>query len=62
MSEKEEEDTIPDERDWKKELEDIKKKTGDFNITNYIHVLSDYEKLTFERIIKKIPEDKRVYI
>lgn len=62
-SESEDEDfTVPDERDWKKEIRDIKKRTGDFNITNYIHVLNDYEKKNYENIIKKIPEDKRVYI
>ena len=53
---------IPDERDWKKEIQEIKKRTGDFNINNYLHILSDFERIKFNRIVKKIPEDKRVYI
>lgn len=54
--------TIPDERDLKKEIQEIKKRTGDFNINNYVHILTDYEKLRYNKIIKKVPEDKRVYI
>ena len=54
--------TIPDERDWRKEIQEIKKRTGDFNINNYIHVLTEYERIKYKKIIKKIPEDKRVYI
>lgn len=53
---------IPDERDWKKELQEMKKRTGDFNVTNYVHILTEQEKVTFGKIINKIPESKRVYI
>lgn len=54
--------TIPDERDWKLEINKIKSRTGDFNITNYVHILNDFDKRVFNNIIKKIPEDRRVYI
>lgn len=54
--------TIPDERDWKLEINKIKSRTGDFNITNYVHILNDYDKRVFNNIIKKIPEERRVYI
>lgn len=54
--------TIPDERDWKLEINKIKSRTGDFNITHYVHILNDYDKRVFNNIIKKIPEERRVYI
>jgi hypothetical protein len=41
---------------------EMKKRTGDFNINNYVHILTDEEKITYERVIKKIPENRRVYI
>ena len=62
MQETEDDFSVPDERNWKKEIKEIKKRTGDFNITNYVNILSDYEKHVFNKIIKKVPEDKRVYI
>jgi hypothetical protein len=33
--------TVPDERDWRIDVANLKKKVGDFNINNYIHVLSE---------------------
>jgi hypothetical protein len=43
--------SIPDERDWKGEIDSIKKRTGDFNINNYTHILSEEERRTYNRII-----------
>ena len=44
LTESEDEDqTIPEERDWKQEIKVLKKKTGEFNINNYAHVLKPEE-------------------
>lgn len=40
----------------------MKKRTGDFNICNYAYVLNDEERKIYDRIITKIPPDRRVYI
>ena len=61
-SDSEDDFTVPDERDYKQQIKEIKKRTGDFNIKNYIHILSEFDRKNYENIIKKIPEDKRVYI
>ena len=48
---------------FKRAIQDIKKRTaGDFNINHYIHILSENERIIYEKIIKKIPEERRVYI
>lgn len=63
MSDSEDEDfSVPEERDWKRDIQTLKKRTGDFNINNYFHVLSEEERATYERIIQKVPQDNRVYM
>ena len=48
MTENEEDDySVPEEKDWKSEIKQLKKKTGDFNINNYSHVLSPEEKVIY---------------
>lgn len=55
--------TIPDERNWKKDVENLKKDVGDFNITNYVKkVLNEEEQARFNKIMAKIPQPNRVYI
>jgi len=53
---------VPEERDYSKDLNDLRTKTGDFNIKNYIHILTEEERKTYTKIIEKIPEANRVYI
>ena len=63
MSESDDDDfSVPEERDWKGEIKTLNKKTGDFNIKNYIHILSEEEKTNYLKIIDKIPEANRVYM
>ena len=54
--------TIPDEKDYKDEIAQIKKRTGEFNITHYTFILSKEEKDVFDKIMAKVPADRRVYI
>lgn len=54
--------TIPDEKDWKHEIDVLQNKTGYFNINNYTHILSEEERKAYDKIISKIPIDRRVYI
>jgi hypothetical protein len=36
--------TIPDERDWRRDVASLKKQVGDFNINNYVkRVLTEDE-------------------
>ena len=53
---------VPDEKDWRKEVEPLKHKVGDFNLNYYLHVLSQEEKKLYDKIIVKIPTINRVYI
>ncbi|CDW81936.1 duf1765 domain containing protein [Stylonychia lemnae] len=63
VTESEDEDfSVPEERDWKKDVEQLKRRTGDFNIKNYIHVLTEEEQANYNKIIQKIPETNRIYI
>ena len=63
MTENEEDDySVPEEKDWKGEIKVLKKKTGDFNINNYSHVLSPEEKVLYQKVVAKIPEANRVYM
>lgn len=55
-------DSIPDEKDWKHEIDVLQQKTGYFNVNNYTHILSEEEKKSYDKIIQKIPVDRRVYI
>lgn len=55
--------SIPDERDWHKDVAYLKQTVGDFNINNYVKkVLDKDEQVSFNRICKKIPEESRVYM
>ncbi len=57
------ETTIPDERDWRKEVEHLRQTVGEFNINNYVKkVLDKDEQVSFSRICAKIPEPTRVYM
>ena len=53
---------VPEERDWRREIQVIKKRTGDFNVNNYTHILTEEERTAFQKIIRKIEPDQRVYI
>ena len=56
-------DTIPDERDWKRDVATLKSRVGDFNITNYVKkVLTEDEQAQFNAIIKKFPLTNQVYM
>lgn len=46
----------------KEEVKQIKDQAGDLNVNNYIHNLDEKEKMIFENILKKVPEDKKVYV
>ena len=54
--------TVPDEKDWRGEIAQLKTRTGEFNIQNYVSVLNEHDKKLFEKIVNKVPVDKRVYI
>lgn len=54
--------SIPDERDWKKDLHELRLQVADFNLVNYSYVLSEGERFIFDKVIKKIPEQCRVYM
>ena len=43
--------SVPDERDWKRDIAFLKSKVGDFNINNYTHILSEEERLIYEKIV-----------
>lgn len=63
LTDSEDEDfNVPEERDWKREIQVLKQRTGDFNINNYVHILSEEEKTNYQKIIRKIDPKKRVYI
>jgi len=63
ITDSEDEDfSVPEERDWRKDIQQLKKRTGDFNINNYFFICSEEEKNTYHKIIAKIPSDNRVYI
>jgi hypothetical protein len=53
---------IPDEWDWKEKMDELNKRTEDFNINHYIHVMSEEEKTFYLKIVKKVPEDKIIYM
>ena len=55
--------SIPDERDWRKELASMKQMVGEFNINNYVKkVLDKEEQISYNRICAKMPEFCRVYM
>ena len=62
VSDEDEDSTVPDERDWKKDIQNLRKVAGEFNITNYVHILTEQEKKTYDKVIRKVPEANRVYI
>ena len=55
--------TVPDERDWKRDVEMLMNRVGDFNIGNFVKkVLSEDEQALYWKIMKKIPVANQVYI
>jgi hypothetical protein len=54
--------SVPMERDWKLDVHNLKMRTGEFNINNYVHILSEEEKESYKKVIAKIPPENRVYI
>lgn len=47
--------SVPMEKDWKQDIVHLKSKTGEFNINNYVHILTEDEKETYKKVIAKIP-------
>jgi hypothetical protein len=57
------EDTIPDERDWKRDVIALRKRAGDFNINNYVEkVLTEDELKEYNHIRASIPVNAIVYM
>ena len=55
--------SIPDERDWKREVQNLREHTLEFNIDRYLKiVLTKTEQETFKRIAGKIPKENQVYM
>ena len=55
--------SIPDERDWHKDVTNLKQTVGEFNINNYVKkVLTKEEQLVYNKICAKIPPSSRVYM
>lgn len=63
ITENEDDDySVPEEKDWRNEVKVLKKRTGDFNIANYIHILKPDEQIKFQKVLAKVPEPNRVYM
>jgi hypothetical protein len=50
--------SIPDERDWKREVQNLREHTLEFNIDKYLKiVLTKPEQAKYQKIIAKIPKE-----
>ncbi len=55
--------SIPDERDWRRDVQHLRQKIGEFNINNYVKkVLTEEEQARYNKICQKIPAQSRVYM
>jgi len=54
--------SIPEEINWRQEIDKLHDRTGQFNVMNYLHVLSEDERKALQKVLAKVPQDNKIYI